>query len=104
MQNISFDFIAATSYNEAYGDEDLLTESCILSSLERLENPRGQRVLPGVWYSQTPQMPELALDFSASSAVLEYQSRWCDSSNQTSTRAGSTHIAVWKYTGREQAV
>jgi hypothetical protein len=100
MQDRSFNFIAATSYSEADGEYDFLTESCILSPLERLENPRGQRFLPCVRYSQTPQTPKLSLEFSASIAVLGSQSRGRDSSSQTSTRAGSTHISVWKYTGR----
>jgi hypothetical protein len=64
----------------------------------------GQRVLPGVRYSQTPQTPTLAMAFAASIAVLGFQSRRRESSSQASTRAGSTHLAVWKYTGREQAV
>jgi hypothetical protein len=90
--------------NEADGDEDFLTKSCFFSPLERLGNPRGQRVHPGVRYSQTLQMPKRPLAFVVSIAVLCSQSRRRDSLSQKSTRAGSTHIAVWKYTGREQAV
>jgi hypothetical protein len=88
----------------ADGADDYMTELCILSPLERLENPRGERVLPGMRYLQTTQTRKRSLAFAASIAVLGSQSRRGDSSSQTSTRSESTHVAVWKFTGREQSI